>query len=134
MKQRLLILLTLAFATMTAAAQNRIDSFVDNESTLGRSKYTSVVERDPDTREVTRVVKVRELTKGIDISKCKETFEAERATGRFTHNVEYGERNTLILAIEGKQRNRIYMLQYTGQNPMQARDGKVTIVIRMKNK
>ena len=72
--------------------------------------------------------------KGIDISKCKETFEAERATGRFTHKEEDGERHTLILAVEGEQRNRIYMLQYTGQNPMQARDGKVTIVIRMKNK
>ncbi|MBQ6434088.1 MAG: DUF5024 domain-containing protein [Bacteroidaceae bacterium] len=134
MKQRLLILLTLALASMTAAAQNRIDRFVDNESTLGRSKYTSVVERDPDTREVTRVVKVRELTEGIDISKCKEIFEAERETGRFTHKVEDGERHTLILAVEGEQRNRVYMLQYTGQRPMQARDGKVTIVIRMKNK
>lgn len=134
MKQRLLILLTFALATLTATAQNRIDRFVDNESTLGRSRYTSVVERDPDTREVTRVVKVRELTKGIDISKCKETFEAERATGRFTHKEEDGERHTLILAVEGEQRNRIYMLQYTGQNPMQARDGKVTVVIRMKNK
>lgn len=134
MKKRLLILLTLACATLTATAQNRIDSFVDNESTIGRSKYTSVVERDPDTHEVTRVVKVRELTKGIDINKCKETFEAERETGRFTHKVEDGERHTLILAVEGEQRNRIYMLQYTGQRPMQAHDGKVTIVIRMKNK
>jgi len=134
MKQRLLILLTFAFATLAATAQNRIDRFVDNESTLGRSKYTSVVERDPDTREVTRVVKVRELTKGIDISKCKDSFEAERETGRYTHKVEDGERHTLILAVEGEQRNRIYMLQYTGQSPMQARDGKVTIVIRMKDK
>lgn len=134
MKQRLLILLALACSTLMATAQNRIDSFVDNESTLGRSKYTSVVERDPDTHEVTRVVKVRELTKGIDINKCKEAFEAERETGRFTHKVEGGERHTLILAVEGEQRNRVYMLQYTGQRPMQARDGKVTIVIRMKNK
>lgn len=132
MKRRLLILLTIAFATMTAAAQNRIDSFVDNESTLGRSKYTSVVERDPDSREVTRVVKVRELAKGVDINKCKEIFEAERTTGSFTHKVEDGERHTMILAVKGEQRNRIYMLQYTGRTPMQACDGKVTIVIRMK--
>ncbi len=31
-----------------------------------------------------------------------------------------------------RARNRIYMLQYTSRTPMQAYDGKETIVIRMK--
>lgn len=113
--------------------ENRIDRFVDNESTIGRSKFTSVVERDPQTHEVVRVVKVRELTQGIDISKCLETFEAESKTGRFSHNIDGDHRHTLLIAVEGKHQDRIYMLQYTGRQPMQGRDGKVTIVIRMKN-
>ena len=115
-----------------ASAQNRIDRFVDNESTIGQSKFTSVVERDPQTREVVRVVKVRELSRGIDINACLEKFEAEQKAGRYTHEVENGERHTIVLAVEGERQNRIYMLQYTGNRPMQATDGKVTIVIRMK--
>ncbi len=131
MRQRIIIWTSLLLATVTVSAQNRIDRFVDNESTIGRSKFTSVVERDPETREVVRVVKVRELSKGIDISACEETFEAERNTGRFAHTVD-GGRHTLHLVVEGKRQDRIYMLQYTGKRPMQATDGKVTIVVRMK--
>jgi len=113
--------------------ENSIDRFVDNESTIGRSKFTSVVERDPQTHEVVRVIKVRELTRGIDIGHCQETFEAESKTGCFSHNIDADNRHTLLVAVEGKHQDRIYMLQYTGRQPLQAHDGKVTIVIKMKN-
>lgn len=112
--------------------ENRIDRFVDNESTIGQSKFTSVVERDPETREVIRVVKVRELTHGIDINACQEHFEAESKTGRFSHNIDADDRHTLLLAVEGERQDRIYMLQYTGKRPMQGHDGKVTVVIKMR--
>ena len=130
----LVISLLLLFGlTLASKAQNRIDRFVDSESTIGQSKFTSVVERDPETREVIRVVKVRELTRGIDINACLATFVAEQASGRFTHKTEDGEQHTIILAVDGERQNRIYMLQYKGQRPMHATDGKVTIVIRMRN-
>jgi len=143
MKQRIILWISLMVIAVGASAQNRIDRFVDNESTIGQSKFTSVVERDPQTREVVRVVKVRELSRGIDINACLKKFEAERLrvgeqssgmqkAGRYTHKVENGERHTIVLAVEGERQNRIYMLQYTGNRPMQATDGKVTIVIRMK--
>lgn len=127
-----LSLLALLLYSICASAQNSIDRFIDNESTIGRSKFTSVVERDPQTRAILRVIKVRELTRGIDISACLEVFEAESKTGRYTHQIE-GAQHSIVLAVDGEQRNRIYMLQYTGDRPMQARDGKVTIVIKMKN-
>jgi len=134
MKQRIILLLISLAAVASLSAQNRIDRFVDNESTLGPSKFTSVVERDPKTQKVVRVVKVRELTKGIDINACLEKFEAESTSGRYSHKVEGNERHTLLLAVEGERQNRIYMLQYTGNRPMQAHDGKVTIVVRIKDK
>lgn len=133
MKRYILLWLISLTAAVSATAQNRIDRFVDNESTIGRSKFTSVVERDPKTHEVVRVVKVRELTRGIDINACQGTFEAESKTGRFSHNIDANDQHTLLLAVEGDRQDRIYMLQYTGKQPLQGKDGKVTVVIRMKN-
>ncbi len=141
MRRKLFILLSMLLLTVTAAAQsgtsrkeNSIDRFVNSENTHGQSKFTSVVERDPQTREVIRVVKVRELSRGIDINSCQDHFEAESRTGRFTHKVEDGNCHTLLLNVEGEAQNRIYMLQYTGDRAMNARDGKVTIVIKIKTK
>ena len=131
--KRLIILWLISLITVvSASAQNSIDRFVDNESTIGRSKFTSVVERDPETREVVRVVKVRELTRGIDINACHDIFEAEKKSGNFSHNIDADDHHTLLLAVEGKRQDRIYMLQYKGKQPMQGQDGKVTIVIKMK--
>ena len=132
MKRYIILWLISLTAVVSVSAQNRIDRFVDNESTIGRSKFTSVVERDPKTHEVVRVVKVRELTRGIDINTCQGIFEAESNAGRFSHNVDADGQHTLLLAIEGKHQDRIYMLQYTDKQPMQGQDGKVTIVIKMK--
>jgi len=133
MKRYIILWLISLTTVVSVSAQNRIDRFVDNESTIGRSKFTSVVERDPKTQAVVRVVKVRELTRCIDINTCQGIFEAENKTGRFSHNIDADDRHTLLLAVEGKQQDHIYMLQYTGKQPMQGHDGKVTIVIKMKN-
>ena len=132
MKRYILFWIICLTAEASLWAQNRIDRFVDNESTIGRSKFTSVVERAPKTRAVVRVIKVRELTRGIDINACQEYFEAESKTGRFSHNIDADDRHTLLLAVEGESRDRIYMLQYTGKRPMQGRDGKVTVVMKVK--
>ena len=132
MKRYIILWLISLTTVVSVSAQNRIDRFVDNESTIGQSKFTSVVERDPKTQEVVRVVKVRELTRGIDINTCQGIFEAESNAGRFSHSIDADDQQTLLLAIEGKHQDRIYMLQYTGKQPMQGQDGKVTIVIKMK--
>ncbi|MBO4487422.1 MAG: DUF5024 domain-containing protein [Bacteroidaceae bacterium] len=132
MKPRIILWLLSLIALVSVSAQNRIDYFVDNQNIVGSSKFTSVVERDPKTHEVVRVVKVREITRALDIDACLDLFEAEKKTGRFSHNIDGSDHHTLILAIEGARQDRIYMLQYTGSRPMQGHDGKVTIVIKMK--
>ena len=55
MKRYIILWLISLTAVVCVSAQNRIDRFVDNESTIGQSKFTSVVERDPKTHEVVRV-------------------------------------------------------------------------------
>ena len=105
----LLTAFTAAAQSGTPGKENSIDRFVNSQSTHGQSKFTSVV----------------------DISSCEERFEAESRTGRYTHKVEDGNRHTLLLNVEGEAQNRIYMLQYTADRAMKARDGKVTIVIKI---
>ena len=132
MKPRITLWIISLIAVLGVSAQNRIDRFVDSKSTMGRGKFTSVIERDPKSREIVRVIKVRELTSSMDIAACYDIFEDEKDTGHFSHTTEGTARHTLLLAIEGEHQDRIYMLQYTGSQPMRSRDGKVTIVIKMK--
>lgn len=47
-----MILIVVAIAT--TAAQNRIDSLVDNFSSQGNSTFTSAVERDSKTNRIKR--------------------------------------------------------------------------------
>ena len=57
--RRIIITAMIYVAAMAhAAAQNRIDGMMENYSSHGMSKYTSAVERDPQTRKVRRVVNV----------------------------------------------------------------------------
>ena len=66
MNTKLMFLIWL-LAGMTALApchaQNRIDKLVENFSTLGSAKFTSVVDRDPKTGQVQKVVKELRLVK-----------------------------------------------------------------------
>lgn len=128
------IILT-ATAALPALAQNSIDHYVESASTMGSSKFTTVVERDPQTGQVQRVIKVRELQRGIDIDECYETFQTERRSGTYSTSVkQHGgvEYNVVTLTVSRPKQERIYMLQYAGPSPFRGRDGCVTIVIKMK--
>jgi hypothetical protein len=108
-------------------AQNRIDEVVDSFSTVGSSTYTSAVERDPQTRQVIKVVKTLE-TRGDIIKDIIDAFEQERETGSFSRKEEDNE-VTMILATENISSNRVYMLQYRGKVYQW---GKTTIIVRPK--
>ena len=54
--------LALLFTSLGLFAQNAIDKAVDEYSSIGNSKFTSAVERDPQTRKVLKVVKVLQPT------------------------------------------------------------------------
>ena len=107
-------------------AQNSIDKMVENFSTAGSSSFTSVVERDPATRKVNKVVKVLTV-EGYQSKKFHTAFMKEKDTGTFTQQRQAGS-ETLMLTCDKPQQVRIYMLRRNNSI------GKITIIVKRKNK
>ena len=112
----------------TACAQNRIDQMVDNFSALGSSKFTSVVERNPATGRIQKVVKVLEVT-GPKAASFRQEFMKEKDSGSFSQQQE-GEVQTLTLSCESRKQVRLYMLRTTGRTVVNT--AKVTIIVKIK--
>lgn len=107
-----LIFAFLAALAASAFGQNSIDRLVENHSSVGQSKFTSAVERDPKTRKIQRVVKVLELS-DADVSRFVDAFRREAATGDLTERRTDGGL-TLVQTVRGKGQNRVYMMKCTG--------------------
>lgn len=114
----------------TVSAQNRIDELVENHSTLGSSKFTSVVDRDPETRKVNKVVKVLQIP-GHQANAFQKAFLKERNTGSFGQKKD-GQDETMTLTVETKERVRIYMLQMKMAGGVSCTSAKVTIIVKYR--
>lgn len=119
-----ILLMLLLMIVIPGRAQNRIDRMVEDYSTVGSSSFTSVVERDPNTRQVKKVVKVLTLP-SHQISQFHDAFLKEKATGTFTEQQQGGVQ-TITLTCEKPTQTRLYMLRRTHGS------GKVTIIAKMK--
>ena len=117
------------FAATTAMAQNKIDKQMEQISTVGSATFTSAVERDPDTRQVLKVVKVLKISGG-SANKLYKAFMDERDSGSFSEQNTETER-TLTLTCESKKQVRIYMLHLTGRYYSHA---QCTAIIKNKAK
>ena len=125
----LLTALLLSFLCSTMAmGQNKIDKMVEKFSTVGSATFTSVVERNPDTRQVQKVVKVLKV-RGDHANSLKQAFEEEKDKGTFSEKKEAGE-HTLSLSCESDRQVRLYLLQLTGHSSYH--DAQCTIIIKMK--
>lgn len=136
MIHRLILILFFTLGTSLAAmAQNGIDKQVERYSTIGQSRFTSAVERDPRTRKVQKVVKVLELyDKGVKA--IIEAFKAESSNGDFTEKHDSNSL-TMILTTSSPRQNRVYMLKCDSPYGFDAHAGtyghaKVTIIIKYK--
>lgn len=132
--RRIIITAMIYVAAMAhAVAQNRIDGMMENYSSHGMSKYTSAVERDPQTRKVRRVVNVLELNDtGID--DFIKAFRRESKSGNFTEKRDE-DGLTLMLTVRGGRQNRIYMIRCTAPYTPERRDtgyakAKITVIIK----
>ncbi len=121
---------SLLFA-VAAQAQNSIDNLVDDFSTLGSSKFTSVVERNPKTRQVVKVVKVLEVP-GIQAGKLRNAFLKEKDTGSFSHAKD-GHEETMTLTTETREKVRIYMLRTQMAGKHAYGPAKVTLIARYRS-
>ena len=125
----LLCMLGMLFTTLAISAQNSIDKAVDEYSSIGKSTFTSAVERDPKTRKALKVVKVLQPT-DMSINKLRKAFLQEQENGQFSIMVN-GEEETMTLTVENEKENRVYMMQYANRRTSFT-NGKVTIIIRYK--
>ena len=115
-------------ATTNVAAQNKIDDMVDKFSAVGNSTFTSVVERNPTTHQVEKVVKVLTLY-GTQATKMRSVFKQESNKGTFSEKSEDGI-ITMILTTVTSSSNRIYMLKMESEKYYP--NAKVTIIIKIK--
>lgn len=122
----------IAGCAASALGQNSIDRLVEDCSSVGRSKFTSAVERDPKTRKIQKVVKVLELS-DADAGSFSAAFKREKGTGDF---IEKRTENgiTMVLTVRGKRQNRVYALRCDG--PCSSRKAgtryrlvKVTVIV-----
>lgn len=125
----LICTLALLIAPLALSAQNAIDKAVDEYSSIGNSTFTSAVERDPNTRNVLKVVKVLQPT-DITINKLRKAFLNEQKNGQFSL-VTNEEEETMTLTVESSKENHVYMMQYTRKGASYS-NGKVTIIIKYK--
>ena len=114
--------------TIVATAQNKIDQLVESFSTIGSATFTSVVERDPQTRQVQKVVKVLKINGG-QATELRSAFLKERESGNFTEQKSDNEQ-TLTLNCENKKQVRIYLLRLT--NVQSWPHAQCTIIVKMK--
>ena len=125
----LICTLALLIAPLALSAQNAIDKAVDEYSSIGKSSFTSAVERDPNTRKVLKVVKVLQPT-DITINRLRRAFLNEQKNGQFSL-VTNEEEETITLTVESSKENRVYMMQYIRRGASFT-NGKVTIIIKYK--
>ena len=128
-RKTLFCTLIMLITTLALSAQNAIDKAVDEYSSIGKSTFTSAVERDPQTRKVLKVVKVLQPT-DITINKLRKAFLNEQENGQFSI-MSNEQEETMTLTVENPKENRVYMMQYTNRGASFA-NGKVTIIIRYK--
>ena len=113
MRQIVMIFLT-AMLSLNAMAQNAVDRMVENFSTIGEARFTSAIERNPQTREVVKVVKTLRLESPGD-RKLRNGFLQEAKN-----------RNTVIFSEGTRQSAHVYMLKYDDDY------AEVTIIVNFK--
>ncbi len=121
----LFAMLSLPFALH---AQNKIDDMVQRYSTVGSATFTTVVQRNPSTRAVEKVVKKLSMNSTTS-KKLIDGFNAEASQYSVSRKQEGGY-TTVIFAVPGNKSNRVYMIKY--QSRTYVPFVEVTIIINMK--
>ena len=112
-----------------AAAQNSIDQMVDEFSTLGGAKFTSVVQRNPKTRAIEKVVKKLELG-SVNSKKFINAFKNEAKRNKTTTTTRSDGEVTTIITTSNQKTNRIYMIKYDEEEYYP--DVSITIIVKVK--
>ena len=111
MKRILITLLLAVCAVVTAAAQSRIDKLTSEFSSSGGS-YTSVVERNPDTRKIRKVVKELTMDPSPSVKKrFEQAFRDEGKNWTLINLNQNTDKHTMILTVDTKESTCVYMMR-----------------------
>lgn len=129
MARKTIYMLALMLMPLFAAAQNSIDHMVDELSTIGGAEFTSVVQRNPKTRAIEKVVKKLEIG-GVNSKKFINAFKNEAKRNKTTTTTHSDGEVTTIITTSNQKTNRIYMIKYDEEGYYPEVD--VTIIIKVK--
>ncbi len=129
MARKILYVLALMLLPLCAAAQNSIDHMVDELSTIGGAEFTSVVQRNPKTRAIEKVVKKLEIG-GVNSKKFINAFKNEAKRNKTTTTKRSDGEVTTIITTSNPKTNRIYMIKYDDEQYYP--DVSVTIIVKVK--
>ncbi len=128
MKYRFIVWLGLSLLlSMPLRAQNSIDKMVEEYSAIGGSKFTSAVERDPNTSRVKKVVK-RLVVNGVNAQRFIHGFKREAQRHRHTVTNRKNDETTITMVADDKKATRVYLLKYDDR-AYHFSDATITIVI-----
>ena len=113
-----------AMLSLNAMAQNAVDRMVENFSTIGEARFTSAIERNPQTREVVKVVKTLRVGSPNDRT-LRKGFLNESKLHDSTTSVSNGHKS-VIFSEETNDAARVYMLKYDDDY------AEVTIIVNRK--
>ena len=85
MPGKTICLLIMLFFPLFATAQNSIDKLVDELSTTGNADFTSIVQRNPKTKAIEKVVKKLE-TGSINSKKIYQPLQERSQTQQNDHD------------------------------------------------
>lgn len=131
MKHLSTIIITLLLACAgPAQAQNSIDKLMEKFSALGNVKYSSVVKRNNQTKDVERVINVLHL-KDNSNTEFVNAFQQETNRSRSATATMQNGQKTTILRQENNGRQSVYILKYQAE-PYNKHGGKVTIITKYR--
>ncbi len=104
-------LITLLLSTVAVLAQNSIDELLETCKSVGSSKFSSIVERDPNTREVVKVVKMFD-SDTLSAKDFIKAFTKESSNATSVNQTVTGDEICHTLVFETDKQVRIYTLKY----------------------
>lgn len=129
MPGKAIYLIIMLFFPLFATAQNSVDQLVDELSTTGNADFTSIVQRNPKTKAVEKVVKKLE-TNSINSKKFINAFKKEAKLNKTTTTTRSNGEITTIITTSNKKTNRIYMIKYDEDSYYP--EVNITIIIKVK--
>lgn len=125
---RIIGFICMLLCTVTVMGQNALDDAINDFKAVGEAEFSSVVERDPQTHQILRVVKKLEI-EGKAAAELVKLFKEEAAKADKTFEKEKIDHYIRSFTeIKGKQ-TRIYSIEYEGYDKF-IREAELTIIIK----